>query len=351
MKVAYDSGPLLDPPTGVARYTRELADALVQRGMELERYAFALRGSPPAGVRRMRLPARMVQAAWRRLGEPRVERLTGPVDVVHGTNFVLPPARAPGVVTIHDLSFHRPDTFPGGQRLRELVPWSVKRAAVILTPSKAVAEEVVSRYVVDPASVTVTPEAVAPVFFGATPLSDTALQRLRIPGPFVLAAGNIEPRKNLPGLLQAWRLVADDLEGWTLVLAGPKGWGPHLEPAPRVVLPGWLGDETLPGLIAAAEIFCYPSFYEGFGLPPLEAMAAGTPVVVGNYPCAREVLEDAALIVEPADVEALASALSSLARDNSLRRRLVLRGRARASDFSWAKTAAATEKAYSAAAS
>jgi glycosyltransferase involved in cell wall biosynthesis len=348
MKIAFDSGPLLDPPTGVARYTRELGDALEARGIDLQRYAVALRGSVPPGVARMRVPARLAQVAWRRFGRPKIERLTGPVDVVHATNFVLPPSGAPGVVTVHDLSFYRDDTFPGGHRLRELVPWSVERAAMVLTPTRAVADEVKERYRVPDDRVTVTAEGVSPVFFGATPLSDTALGRLGISGPFVVAAGSIEPRKNLPRLLQAWRLIADHLDGWTLVLAGPTGWGPQLPEAPGVVLPGFLGDETLPGLFAAAEIFCYPSLYEGFGLPPLEAMAAGTPVVAGNYPCAREVLDGAALIVDPTSVEALAEALRSLATDSSLRRRLVLQGRARASDFSWEKTAAVTEKAYSA---
>jgi glycosyltransferase involved in cell wall biosynthesis len=211
-----------------------------------------------------------------------------------------------------------------------------------------VAGEVQERYGLPDDKIAITPEGVSPVFFGATPLSDTALARLGITGPFIVAAGSIEPRKNLPRLLQAWRLIADHLEGWTLVLAGPSGWGPQLPKAPGVVLPGFLGDETLPGLFAAAEIFCYPSLYEGFGLPPLEAMAAGTPVVAANYSCAEEVLGDAALIVDPMDAEALAAALRSLAEDSSMRRRLALQGRARASDYSWEKTAAATAMAYSA---
>jgi glycosyltransferase involved in cell wall biosynthesis len=351
MRVGYDAGPLLDPPTGVARYTRELGAALEARGVELKRYAVALRGHPPPGVARLRAPARLVRSMWRRFGRPRIERLTGDVDVVHATNFVLPPVTAPGVVTVHDLSFYRDDTWPGGERLRELVPWSVGRAALVLTPTRAVAAEVQERYRVPDRRIQVTPEGVSPIFFGATPLGDSALARLGIDGPFVVAAGSIEPRKNLLRLLQAWTQVADDLEGWTLVLAGPRGWGPHLPKTPGVLLPGFLGDETLPGLLAAAEVFCYPSLYEGFGLPPLEAMAAGTPVVAGNYPCAGEVLEDAAMRVDPTHVEEIASALFSLASDTALRRRLALKGRARASSFSWERTAAATEQAYSAASS
>jgi glycosyltransferase involved in cell wall biosynthesis len=351
MKIGFDAGPLLDPPTGVARYTRELGDALEARGLELKRYAVALRGSPPPGVARLRAPARFVRATWRRFGRPRIERLTGDVDVVHATNFVLPPVAAPGVVTVHDLSFHRDDTWPGGERLRELVPWSVNRAARVLVPTRSVATEVQERYGVPDHRIEVTAEGVSPVFSGATPLGDAALARLGIHGPFVVAAGSIEPRKNLPRLLQAWSRIADDLDGWTLVLAGPKGWGPQLPKTPGVLLPGFLGDETLPGLFAAAEVFCYPSLYEGFGLPPLEAMAAGTPVVAGDYPCAGEVLEDAALRVDPMDTKAIASGLLTVATDTALRKRMVLQGRARATDFSWARAATATEEAYSAASS
>jgi glycosyltransferase involved in cell wall biosynthesis len=346
VRVAYDSGPLLETPTGIGRYARELGEALEGRGVELKRYAVSLRGASRPEVARLKAPARLVQTTWRRFGRPRVERLTGPVDVVHGTNFVLPPADAPGVVTVHDLSFLREDTFPGGERLRELVPWSLARAALVITPTRSVADEVQERYGVPEVRLAPTAEGVSPIFFGASPLSDSALAGLGIGGPYIVAAGSIEPRRNLLRLLQAWRRIADELEGWTLVLAGPKGWGPRLPQTPGVVLPGFLGDATLPGLFAAAEIFCYPSLYEGFGLPPLEAMAAGTPVVVGDYPCAREVLADAALRVDPTDVEAIASALSSLASDPALRRRLSLKGRARASGFSWERTAAATEEAY-----
>jgi glycosyltransferase involved in cell wall biosynthesis len=207
-----------------------------------------------------------------------------------------------------------------------------------------IADEVADRYAVSPDRFAVTHEGVSPLFFGASPLSDTVLGRLGIPGPYAVAVGTLEPRKNLVRLLQAWSAAA--LEGWTLVLAGPRGWGPDLPETPNVVLTGWLGNETLPGLYAAAEFFCYPSLYEGFGLPPLEAMAAGTPVVAGNYGAAREVLGEAALIVDPLDVDGLVDALRSLASDEALRRRLQVAGRARATGFRWEDTAKATIGVY-----
>ena len=350
MRVAFDVAPLIDTPTGVGRYARQLVESLELRGVDVRRYAVALRGKSGDDVARWRTPAKIVQEMWRRTDRFPIERLVGDVDIVHATNFVLPVVkRAAGIVTVHDLSYLRDDSFPGADRLRTLVPWSVKRAARIITPTAAVAGEVVERLEVDAARVSVTHEGVSPLFFGATPLSDTTLQAMGIRPPFAVAAGTIEPRKNLPRLLQAWRLVADKLREWTLVLAGPRGWGPELPETPGVVLTGWVGDETLPGLLSAADIFCYPSVYEGFGLPPLEAMATGTPVVAGDYPCAREVLADAATIVDPYDVEALSQALLDLAADPLRRRNLGFAGRARASRFTWERTASQTMEAYAAA--
>jgi glycosyltransferase involved in cell wall biosynthesis len=350
MKVAYDVGPLLDPPTGVGRYTMELGRALEARAVELVRYAVALRGSSDGIAARWRVPARVAQSAWRRLGWPSLEALVGAVDLVHATNFVLPSvARTPGVVTVHDLSFFREDTFPGGERLRELVPWSARRAAAVLVPSRAIAAEVEARLEVPRERIHVTHEGVSPVFFGATPLADAALARLGISRPYAVAVGTLEPRKNLARLLQAWSDVADSLRMWTLVLAGPPGWGPQLPPAAGVVPIGWVGDATLPGLLAGAEVFCYPSLYEGFGLPPLEAMAAGTPALVGGYPAAEEVLGDACMVVDPEDTSALGAGLERLAHDGRLRRRLSLAGKTRAAGYTWAGTARATTAAYAAA--
>lgn len=347
MRVGYDAAPLLDAPTGVGRYAGELAHALTERGVEIVRFAVSWGAPKTDGVRRWRVPALVARGAWRRFGRPSIERLTGPVDLVHATNFVLPAlSKAPGVVTVHDLSFFRDDTWPGGHRLRDLVPWSVERAAAVLVPTEAIASEVAARLRVPERKLHVTPEGVAPVFFGAGALAEAALERLGIPGPFVVATGTIEPRKNLPTLLEAWRQVSSELDGWTLVLAGPPGWGPDLPETPGVLPIGWVGDETLPGLLASAELFCYPSLYEGFGLPPLEAMAAGTPAVVGRYSAAAEVLGDAAWLVDPHDAGGFADALRTLANDTALRRSYVVAGKAHAAGYTWSRTAATTMDAY-----
>jgi glycosyltransferase involved in cell wall biosynthesis len=255
----------------------------------------------------------------------------------------------PGVVTVHDLSFLRDDAFPGASGWRDMVPWSLQRARRAVAPTRAMAEEISDHYGIDTNDITVTYEGVAPLFFGATPLSDRSLERMGIRPPFAVAVGTLEPRKNLGRLLQAWRAAGDEVAGWTLVLAGPRGWGPGLPETAGVVLTGWVGDETLPGLLAAADLFCYPSLYEGFGLPPLEAMAAGTPALVGNYSAASEVLGEAALLVDPHDVDAIGEGVVSMIRDDALRRRYAMAGKAHAAGYTWERTARVTITAYEAA--
>ena len=348
LRVAYDAGPLINIRTGVGRYAEELAAALRALGVDLALYAVAA-GGPAAGgaIRRWRVPARMMQAAWRHAGRPRITTLAGRADVVHATNFVLPAlGDVPGVVTVHDLSFRRGDTFPGGRRLLDLVPWSVRRAAAVLVPTEAIKEELCGTYDVAPERVRVTYEGVAPVFFGAAPLAAGALAAMGIRAPFVVAVGTIEPRKNLPRLLAAWREARRGFEEWTLVIAGPRGWGPALPETPGVALVGWIGDETLPGLLAAAELFCYPSLYEGFGLPPLEAMAAGTAALVGAYSAAREVVGEAALLMDPSDKDAMGACLRKALEDDALRADLARRGRAQAAQFTWMRAAKSTLAAY-----
>ena len=344
-RVALDHGPLLDPPTGVGRYARELGLALSDLNVEVVPYAISLRGSRD-GVATMHLPARAVHRAWISVGHPKLDRLVGRVDLAHGTNFVAPLVDAPTVVTIHDLSFLQSDAARVGTHWARMVPWSLARAARVLTPSQAVADEVIDHYGIDPATTVVTHEGVAPVFFGATPLVDAVLAERGIHRPFAVAVATIAPRKNLRRLLEAWTSVQGSHPEWRLVLAGPPGWGPGLPETEGVVTTGWIGDETLPGLLAAADAFCYPSLYEGFGLPPLEAMAAGTPALVGHYSAAPEVVGDAALLVDPLDADAIAEGLERLLSDDSLRADLARRGRIRAAGFTWEQTASATLAAY-----
>jgi len=350
-RVAIDAAPLLDPQTGVGRYVNELARALEAHGIELRRYAVSFSGRSDGSIKRWRVPARIAQEAWYRFEAPSIRRLIGQVDVLHATNFVLPPGpAAANVVTVHDLGFFRSDTFPGGHRLQDLVPWSLRRAHCVITPTRAIAQEVAERFAVDEERLVATHLGVSPVFFGATPLGDRALDALGITPPFAVAVATLQPRKNLHRLLEAWERARREMPGWSLVLAGPKGWGPELPKMEGVVPIGWVGDETLPGVLAAADMFCYPSLYEGFGLPPLEAMATGTAALVGRYSAASEVLGDDAVFVDPLDVDDIARGLIELATDEGSRKRLERAGRIRASGYTWERTASSTLRAYEVAA-
>lgn len=357
-RVVLDATPLLGPRTGVGRYVEHLVRELAALGsLDLVATAFTLRGAGalPAAVpaqvqvRHRPAPARALQAAWDRLELPPVEWLAGRADVVHGTNFVLPPLRrAAGVLTVHDLSYLRhPDTVAAASlRYRTLVPRGLRRAAVVLTPSHAVAAEVRETYGLGD-RVRATPLGVDEDWFAAEPFPAAELAARGLPERYLLFVGSVEPRKGLPALLGALRLLHDaDPDTPPLVLAGPPGWGPALEtaalPAGAVVGAGYLESADLRRLVAGAALLAFPSVYEGFGLPPLEAFAAGVPVVASDLPVVREVTGDLAALVPVGDEAGLAGAVRrTLATPVDA---AALRARARR--FSWAACAEATAQAY-----
>jgi glycosyltransferase involved in cell wall biosynthesis len=360
-RVVLDATPLLGPRTGVGRYVEHLVRELAGLdGLELVATAFTMRGAgalpaavPPAvRVRHRPAPARALQAVWSRLELPPVEWLAGRADVVHGTNFVLPPLRrAAGVLTVHDLTYLRfPETVSAASlRYRTLVPRGLRRAAIVVTPSHAVAAEVRAEYGLGD-RVLATPLGVDAGWFDAVALTAAELAARGLPERYLLFVGSVEPRKGLPALLAALRLLHDDVPDTPpLVLAGPPGWGPALEtaglPAGAVVPAGYLETADLRRLVAGAALLAYPSVYEGFGLPPLEAFAAGVPVVASDLPVVREVTGSLAALAPVGDAAALAEALRATLADpgDGAARRERARG------FTWAATATRTAEAYRAA--
>lgn len=350
MRVGIDATSLFGSRTGIGHVTAEIIDTFTKRD-DLDVTAFAvtwrgrreLRDHVPAGVdvRTRPIPARLARQLWARVGRPRAEMWTGPVDVVHAPNYVAPPARAPVVVTVHDLTFAR---FPEMCTADTLTyPKHIQRAldagATVHTASDFVANEV--RDVFD-----VAPERVVRIYTGMIPSAggDPAAGRAAAGSDrYVLALGTIEPRKNLPRLVDAFDAVAARDEGLVLVLAGPDGWGaPALERAlaqirhrDRVHRIGYADDVTRRGLLAGASVLAYPSIYEGFGHPPLEAMKAGVPVVAASAGSMPEVLGDAALLPNPFDVDSIAAALEQALSDEALRQALVQRGLERIKRYSW----------------
>ena len=285
-----------------------------------------------------------------------------PVDVLH-VQFTAPPfCPCPVVVSIHDLSFeHLPETFKRRSRtqLRLTVRHSARRAARILSLSEHTRQDIIETYGVPPQRVTAIPLA-APDHFG--PVTDyRELQRVRhnygIDGDYILSVGSIQPRKNLARLVRAYASLresgsADKLP--KLVLVGKRAWLydetlrvlDETKIKDAVVLTGYVPESDLTALYSGALCFVYPSYFEGFGLPPLEAMKCGAAVIVGNRTSLPEVVGDAALTVDPFDVDAIAGAIRKLVNDESLRRELSVKGLQRANEFNWRETARKTLAVY-----
>jgi glycosyltransferase involved in cell wall biosynthesis len=354
LQVRLDATPLLGRPTGVGVFCSGLLAALAARG-DVAVGAFAvswrrrgrLGGRLPAGVsaRQRAMPARPLHAMWRNVGAPPLEWFVGACDVVHGTNFVVPPTRtAVPVVTVHDLTTLRFPEMCDAATLAypDLVRRAVRRGAWVHTPSSFVAAEVVEAFGVSPERVRAVHSG-TPVRrpCGTTPPPPTPLPEGT--DRYVLSVGTAEPRKDLPGLVGAFDELARVHPDVALVLAGPEGWGSAelrgaVEASPfrsRVVCTGWVDDDRLQSLLQGAAVLAYPSRYEGFGFPPLEAMAQGVPVVATRAGALPEVLGEAAELVPVGDRQALAAALTLVLDSEDRRDELVARGRARAAGFTW----------------
>ncbi len=283
-----------------------------------------------------------------------------PVDVLH-VQFTSPPfAPCPVVVSIHDLSFeHLPQTFKWRSRkqLRITVRRSAREASQVIALSQYVKQDLVASYKLSPEKVTVIGLA-APRHFAPVQNAEE-VQRVRqtygITGEYILNLGAIQPRKNLERLLSAYAQLRKRMpDSPKLVLAGKRAWlydetlraVPELGLSDSVVLTGYVPEHDLPALYSGALFFVYPSYFEGFGLPPLEAMKCGTPVIVGNLTSLPEVVADAGLLIDPFDSEALASAMETLVNDSDLRAKLRVKGLERAKHFDWQETARQTLAVY-----
>lgn len=370
MRILLDARTVGREFSGVGNYVLELVRAFARTDEDAEfhlvvRGATALRDAPLDG--RFRFLETSVSHESHPKGDlwvewilPRIAAARG-VDVVHGPAFLVPtrPLRSASVVTVHDLvAFQYPGTIPWkyGVYMRWLIRRVVRAATRVITDSTSVGNSVRDILGAPAERVDVVPLGVAERFRDPGPaVVDATARRLGLPRPYVLFVGNLEPRKNLPGLLRAFRTVrASHADPMHLVVAGKLAWksGPlrgelsasDLQGVVHVT--GYVAPGDLPALYAGAEVFAFPSFWEGFGLPVLEAMACGTPVVAADVASIPEVCGGAAVLVDPRSPESIADGILSLLRDPSRRADLVRRGRLRAAELNWERTARATMAVY-----
>jgi glycosyltransferase involved in cell wall biosynthesis len=361
--VGFDATTLVGRISGVGYYTTRLMESLARAAgrSALERLVVLsnreVQAPPGPRVEVWETGRFGVRSVWLQLVLPRLLRLLRP-DLVHYTNYLAPlKTDVPYVVSIHDMSltlFPRFHTLKKRLLTSTLVPVVARRARSILTPSESSRRDVIRFLGIDPARVTVVPYAPAcPV----TSVED-ALPRLAeqygVRVPYFLYVGTLEPRKNLLRVLRAFASVAPSLPDHRFLIVGQKGWkyAAILREAARGVLAervsflGYVPEADLPALYRHATAFVYPSLYEGFGLPVLEAMACGTPVLTSDRSSLLEVASGAGLLVDPEDEEAIVDGLRRLAGDEALRQDLRARGLARASTYSWERTARETLAVY-----
>jgi glycosyltransferase involved in cell wall biosynthesis len=371
MHIGLDGLPLTTPKTGVGHYTFELARALAasDRASKFElvypaTYPPILLDPSQAGdelpgnLKLKRAAVGPLGRHWWSNGLPRYVRSNN-IELFHGTNYDVPLwRRCATVLTVHDLSLllypetHRKRSV---RRARRRLPLMARTADAIITPTESVRREVCEHLGSSAEKVFAIPEA-ARDSFRAMDFESTREVRCKLGcgDEFLLAVGTIEPRKNLAVLVTAFEQLARPRPQLRLVIAGGRGWlaGPFFEaikrsPArDRIVVTDYLHDEELRALYASCRAFVYPSLYEGFGLPPLEAMACGAPVIASRIPALVEIAGAAASFFDPQDATNLAETILGLLEDDNARNKLSIAGQARAAEFSWEKAARATLEVY-----
>jgi glycosyltransferase involved in cell wall biosynthesis len=363
--IGIDYTPAYEQGGGIGRLTRDLIAALAKRP-EAHTYRLFAAGAQPASLPTLptsrftwsstRLSPKNLARIWHRARLPLpIEAFTGRLDLFHATDFTLPPT-LPGtrtLLTVHDLSFVRvPETASPSLKayLDVVVPRSVHRADHIIADSQATKDDIIALYAAPPEKITVLLSGVDPRFQPVTDANRLTAVRAKYAlgdRQYIFSIGTVQPRKNYERIIQALARLRERHDV-TLVIAGGKGWleGPiyatldALNMREHVGFIGFADDADLPALYSAARCVAFPSLYEGFGFPILEAMACGTPVVTSNVSSMPEAAGDAALLVDPYNTDAITDALSQLLANEALHNTLRLRGFAQKARFTWEDAAA-----------
>jgi glycosyltransferase involved in cell wall biosynthesis len=372
VRIALDYTAAIRQGAGIGQYVRSLVQAMLEQDAHT-RYTLLTSGRPTeehsfpraenVRGRSLLISDRYLTILWYRWRVPILANyITGPVDIYHGLDFVLPPLskKTRKIVTVYDLAFleHPETAFPTvSAYLNKVVPEAVERADVVAAISQATKQSLITHYHTPAEKIVVIPCGVGPQFQRVT--DPVALAEVRskfaLQQPFIFSVGTLEPRKNHIGLIRAFHEMQQKKpSSMLLAIAGGKGWMyeetqdlvKELRLEEQVRFLGRISEHELITLYSLAEMFAYPSFFEGFGIPPLEAMACGVPVITSNTSSLPEVAGDAALLVDPHDTHAIADALSRLAEDEQLREELRQRGYKQTQHYTWTGAATKMLKVY-----
>ncbi len=365
MRIGIDATALPGQLFGAGNYIVNLVQALSRVDTRNDYVVFAK--SPHAehfaslnrvDLVRVSLPFRVQRIIWEQTLLPLLAHKSR-LDVLHTPHYTISlAASCASVVTFHDMTFFLyPNVHQAYKRLffRTLMPIAARRATALIAISESTCQDMTRVLAVPPAKISVIPYGIAPDFRPVpASMSADARRRFGLPNPCIVYVGNLEPRKNLVALLQAFARLVERGLPHSLVLVGSRGWhdddifstSRSLRLADRVLFLGYVPQAELPAIYGAADAFIYPSLYEGFGLPLLEAMACGVPVVTSNVSSMPEVVADAGILVDPHSVDALADGLQRVVTDRSLHDELSRKGLERAKLFTWDRTARETLAVY-----
>lgn len=354
IRIAFDAAPLAPPRTGIGNVTFELISRLARKpALNLSGYCLGIRGRDrafaalPDGVAALHrpVPARPMRRLWLHTGRPTFERTHGRFDLVHGTNFVVPPTGStPALVTAHDMvsALHPEVVEPSSRLFPQLIGNAIERGAHVQVAAHSVATEVSEAYGIGLDRITVIYNGVTPV----GPADPAEGRRLSGFDRYILAVGTVEPRKRFGDLVAAFDRIAAAVPDLGLVIAGADGWGTEALDAAidratsrdRIRRLGWVDNPA--ALMRGATALAFPSLYEGFGLPPLEAMSANVPVVATRAGAVPEICGDAVRLVPVGDIDELAGELEAVVLDDDLRADLIEKGRHHVQRFDWDVAAA-----------
>lgn len=347
MKIAIDISQIVYEGSGVARYTRNLIEALLAFDKK-NQYIFFLSSlrknldsairakiTPPHLLKRYPLPPTFLDFLWNRLHVFPIDNFVGKTHLVLTSDWSEPPSSSKKITVVHDLVFLKfPETLP--QKIinvqKRRLGWVIKESRMIIADSQSTKDDLIQSFKIAKDRI----EVVYPAVVAQTPSEKAiarTLKKYQLTNPFILTVSKLEPRKNLIRLIQAF--LKADLKNLDLVIVGQKGWGDlKLESSKRIHLLGFVSDEELYSLYKSALFFVYPSLYEGFGLPVVEAMSLGCPVVTSNTSSPKEIAERSALLFNPYNKDDMTTSLIEMTGNENLRRELAEKGLRRSLDFS-----------------